>query len=248
MSKELTSIAIQIDKDENQTSISSVHEKTPKIFLGFPLIGTEDFHFPVVINNPFLEPTEPRDGVFLTMKDEENIINNKKIVQESVELYFILLQYAVERDWQNLYLLARTDLPNQRDWVSTDWYRQNIQKVLRARLMESSIVYTDNANLPKIQLAEALFPYAKSKSKILEIWDFVNAFLSDRLPKKEHIEFWYEISDNSWGKDLRYGSISFLIIFILTSHDGTNDRKKRCWFVENFQQSLNLAFHLRLFR
>ncbi|KAF3884086.1 hypothetical protein AB0758_33005 [Tolypothrix bouteillei VB521301_2] len=204
LSEELTSIAIQIDRDDNQTSILPFNNETPKIFLGFPLIGTEDFNFPVVINNPFLEPTEPRDGVFLTMKNEENIINNKKIVRGCVELYFILLQYAIDNDWQNLYLLAKTDLPNPLDWVSTDWYAQHIQKVLRARLMQSSIVYTDNPLYPKIQLAEALFPYAKSKSKISTIWDFANAFLSDCLPKKEHIGFWYEIIDNSWGKDLRY--------------------------------------------
>ncbi|WP_207714386.1 hypothetical protein, partial [Scytonema sp. UIC 10036] len=204
LAKELTSIAIQIDKDENQTSLYHFNNSTPKIFLGFPLIGTEDFNFPVVINNPFIEPTEPRDGVFLTMKNEENIINNKKIVQDSVELYFILLQYAIANEWQNLYLLAKTDLPNQKDWVSTDWYRQHIQKVLRARLMQSSIVYTDNCQFPKIKLEEALFPYAKSKSKLSEIWNFANAFLSDLLPKKEHIQSWYEIIDNNWGKDLRY--------------------------------------------
>jgi hypothetical protein len=31
---------------------------TPKIFLDFPLIGTEDLHIPFVVNSPFFEPTE----------------------------------------------------------------------------------------------------------------------------------------------------------------------------------------------
>ncbi|WP_066423997.1 sacsin N-terminal ATP-binding-like domain-containing protein [Anabaena sp. 4-3] len=204
LSNNLTSIAIQITIQNNQIFINRFAHITPKIFLGFPLIGTEDFNFPVVINNPFFEPTEPRDGVFLTDKAEENINNNKKILQESINLYVILLKYATINNWQNLYLLASTDLPKDKDWISKDWYKNGVQKILREELMRSSIVYTDNPEYPKIKLEDALFPYNTSKSKISIIWEFATAFWSNRLPKREHIEFWYEIIDASWEKDLRY--------------------------------------------
>ncbi len=94
LSKGLTSIAIQIDKIDEQIFIKPFDKITPKLFLDFPLIGTEDFNFPVVINNPFLEPTEPRDGVFLTNETDEHIINNKSVIQDATSLYFILLVYA----------------------------------------------------------------------------------------------------------------------------------------------------------
>ncbi|MBS3030746.1 MAG: hypothetical protein HCA25_00500 (plasmid) [Dolichospermum sp. DET50] len=204
LSNDLTSLAIQITIKDNQTFINSFAHSTPKIFLGFPLIGTEDFNFPVVINNPFFEPTEPRDGVFLTDKREENIINNKKILQDSINLYFILLQHAESNNWQNLYLLASTDLPKNKDWISTDWYKNEVQKILREELMRSMIVYTDNPLYPKIKVEDALFPYNASKSKISIIWEFAKALWSNRLPKREHIEFWYEIIDDTWEKDLRY--------------------------------------------
>ncbi|BAY67122.1 hypothetical protein NIES22_72850 (plasmid) [Calothrix brevissima NIES-22] len=204
LSNSLTTIAIQITIKDKQIFINSFAHNTPKIFLGFPLIGTENFNFPVVINNPFFEPTEPRDGVFLTDKTEENISNNKKILQDCTTLYLILLNYATINSWQNLYLLASTNLPKDKDWISIDWYKNEVQKILRKALMHASIVYTDNPLTPKIKLEDALFPYDTSKSKISTIWEFAKALWSNRLPKREHIEFWYEIIDATWEKDLRY--------------------------------------------
>jgi len=204
LAKSLTSIAIQIDKIEDQVFLKQFEQKTPKLFLDFPLIGTEDFNFPVVINNPFLEPTEPRDGVFLTNETDEHIISNKKIIEDAVFLYFILLEYAANNHWQNLYLLAATNLPKEKEWITKDWYKNQIQKNLRAKLLQSEIVYTDNPQQPKIKLENALFPYHISPAKISKIWEFASALWDERLPKKEHIQFWYEIIDKSWEKDLHY--------------------------------------------
>lgn len=204
LSKELTSIAIQIDKIDSQVVIKPFDKITPKLFLDFPLIGTEDFNFPVVINNPFLEPTEPRDGVFLTNEADEHIISNKNAIQDAIYLYFILLEYAANNNWQNLYLLAITNLPKEKDWIAKDWYKSEVQKVLRAKLLKSEIVYTDNLQQPKITLENALFPHHISKIKISKIWEFASALWNNRLPKKEHIDFWYEIIDKSWEKDLHY--------------------------------------------
>lgn len=204
LSKGLTSIAIQIDKIDEQIFIKPFDKITPKLFLDFPLIGTEDFNFPVVINNPFLEPTEPRDGVFLTNETDEHIINNKSVIQDAISLYFILLEYAANSNWQNLYFLAITNLPKEKDWIAKDWYKSQVQKVLRAKLLKTEMVYNDNPQQPKITLENALLPYHVSKVKIFKVWEFASAIWSERLPKKEHIEFWYEIIDKSWEKDLHY--------------------------------------------
>ncbi|MFB2923667.1 sacsin N-terminal ATP-binding-like domain-containing protein [Aerosakkonema funiforme] len=204
LSKGLTSIAIQIDKVGERIFLKEFDKNTPKLFLDFPLIGTEDFNFPVTVNNPFLEPTEPRDGVFLTNETDEHIINNKKVIQDAIELYFLLLEHATNSNWQNLYFLAKTDLPKEKDWIAKDWYKSQVQKVLRAKLLKTEIVYPSNPEQPKIALENALFPYHTSKAKIPTIWEFANALWHNRLPKKEHIEFWYEVIDKSWEKDLHY--------------------------------------------
>ncbi len=115
ISKNNTSISIQIIQNENQVSLHTFNNKLPKLFLGFPLIGTEKFNFPTVINNSFFEPTEPRDGIFITDKQEASINNNKQIIEEAIDLYLILLKYATSNNWQNLYILANTSLPEEKE-------------------------------------------------------------------------------------------------------------------------------------
>jgi hypothetical protein len=69
-----------------------------------------------VINSFAFNPTEPRDGVWLTdHNNEPKILENKQNVQDSVELYFELLKYASENNWQHLFHLARTDMPKEKN-------------------------------------------------------------------------------------------------------------------------------------
>lgn len=204
LSKNLTTIALQIELENEQISLKSLNQQLPRLFLDFPLIGTENFFFSVVINNPFLEPTEPRDGVFLTDANEEHIIKNKAVFQDAIDLYLIIVDYATNNDWQNLYFLADTKLPSAKDWLSQNWYKENVQKVLRDYLMQSEIVYTDDPNNPKIKLKDALFPYHKSFDQVLTIWNFAQELWFDRLPKEEHLQFWHKIIDKTWSKELHY--------------------------------------------
>jgi hypothetical protein len=175
----------------------------PYIFLHYPLIGTEKFYFPVIVNNPFFEPTEPRDGIYLLddNKDEKSI-TDQNFIKEAVDLFLILLPYAVANNWQNLYNLAKTDLPNQdEDYFAKSWFKTNIQKLLRSNLLKSEIVQTETS---RILLENALFPYNTSESKIPKIWDVAKVLHNQKLPKLEHIKFWYQIIDSTWEKELRY--------------------------------------------
>jgi|688.fasta_scaffold02807_29 hypothetical protein len=205
LSENLTSIAIPIALDNDQIGIIPFNQHLPRLFLDFPLIGTENFSFPAIINNPFLEPTEPRDGIFLTDKNESHVIHNKEIIQEAVSLYLSLLEYASNHSWQNLYFLANTKLPQEKDWISQTWYRDNVQSVLRNNLLNSEIVYTDDLENPKIKLQDALFPFSSSLNKALKVWDFAKLLWFDRLPQKDHLEFWFEIIDKTWPDSIRYG-------------------------------------------
>jgi hypothetical protein len=57
LTKNLTRIALQVEKKNDTLHIKDFAEKLPYIFLHYPLIGTEKFYFPVIVNNPFFEPT-----------------------------------------------------------------------------------------------------------------------------------------------------------------------------------------------
>ena len=104
LSRGLTTIAVPVSKQTTACEILPLAPNVPRLFCDFPLLGTEAFPFPVVINNPTFYPTEPRDGIFLTKTDRPfpQIDHNKGIIEEALALYLLLLDHASENDWQNL--------------------------------------------------------------------------------------------------------------------------------------------------
>jgi hypothetical protein len=72
LSRGLTTIAVPVKQTENGIQILPLTPNVPRLFCDFPLLGTEAFPFPVIINNPTFNPTEPRDGIFLTRTERPN--------------------------------------------------------------------------------------------------------------------------------------------------------------------------------
>lgn len=192
-------IALPLQSNSSTYDIISIQKDIPFIFLDFPLIGTENFYFPVIINFPLFEPTEPRDGVYLEEQGEESLAN-QEIFKVSLDLIIGLTDFAVTNKWNNLYHLAKTDLPEERKGFSKTWFKANIQKPIRTHLLKSEIVQTETS---RILLENALFPYA-AESKIEKVWHLAKFLHKDKLPKLEHIHEWHKIIDSTWDKDLRY--------------------------------------------
>ena len=72
-------------------------EQTARIFIDFPLIGTEDFPFPMVVNSRSFRPNEPRRSITLVdFEQEEDAKSNKALMGKAVELYGKMLHSAVE--------------------------------------------------------------------------------------------------------------------------------------------------------
>ncbi|SMD38854.1 protein of unknown function [Reichenbachiella faecimaris] len=71
-----------------------------KLFLYYPLIGTENFGFNYLIHSKQFAPTEPRDGIHLRSKNEqvqEKEKNNRSIIEKASALIFEFVEkYALE--------------------------------------------------------------------------------------------------------------------------------------------------------
>jgi len=201
LSKNLTSIALPIEIIEEKIHILPLPANLPQIFLHFPLVGTEDFHFPVVVNNPFFEPTEPRDGIYLLEDSHDSkSVTDQIYIKEATELFSILLPFAIENNWGSLYHLAKTAIPKiSEEFFSKSWFKENIQKTLRSQLLKSQIVQTEKDT---ILLETALFPFAP-ESKINRLWDILYPIHGKSLPRKVDVNHWHKIIDSHWGKDLR---------------------------------------------
>lgn len=207
VSNGLTQIAIPIKKENEEISIQEIHEQTPKLFCDFPLIGAERFQFPAIINNPNFNPTDPRDGIFLTTPQRTNplIEDNKAIINEAVNLYFILLEYAIGNHWKNLHLLAKIkpifEVP---DWIDESWFNKNALNPIREKLLYANIITSSKNELISILTSDdkkyAWFPNSSSKETRNQIWVLANYWFPHCLPLEKDIELWHKLTWKDCGK------------------------------------------------
>lgn len=200
LSKGFTSIAVPVTVSEEKITLDFIKLNVPKLFCDFPLIGTDDFPFPVIINSPNFNPTEPRDGVFLTDTTRANpqVQENKSIIADAINLYFKLLEFAASEDWGNLHLLANINgLRNNYEWISNRWYEEQILTPVRMRLLKAKIIRTATGSLSAILNEDnkplIYFPSGSTKEIRQTIWEVANYLFPQRLPANEDIELWNKL-------------------------------------------------------
>lgn len=206
LTKNYTNIVIPIEIENDVISLLPIPENVPRLFCDFPLIGTERFSFPVVINNPHFNPTDPRDGVFLTTSQRPNpqAEENKEAIKEAIELYFELLEYASANNWKNLYVLAQMHpLSESLEWVDDAWFKKDVLEPIRNRLLTANIIDAADNSLISIELEgkkNAWFPSASKKEIRDRIWTSANYWFPYRLPKKDSLEVWNRLIWSECGK------------------------------------------------
>ena len=99
-SKEKVAVAALIKSTSEVWTIIPYGKNTPKLFCRFPLVGTEDFSFPVVLNSPDFKVSQERNQI------QEGAEVNKAIIDTGIELYTKLLKYASGKQWNALYNLC----------------------------------------------------------------------------------------------------------------------------------------------
>ena len=119
----------------------------PRIFVSFPIGGTDVLPFNVLLDGRFT-PQQERDGI--AMND-----NDKSLINIALSTLPTLVEHAVRSGWQGSHKLARIEVPSRAlaDDASSsaelDWWREVISKVSRETAMRP-IVRTDSGLLPAL--------------------------------------------------------------------------------------------------
>lgn len=201
-------IIIPVNKEFHKIHCNKIPIKLPKLFCNFPLVGTDDFPFPVVINSPKFNPTEPRDGIFLTNNNDKKIGDNKGIIQIACNLYQSFLNYASNEDWQQLFNVIKIgDVPTK-DWLSTEWVDENVVAVCREIIKYSPLIDTyrgKRVTLFNSKTSQQVFiPKADDKEKREAIWNFAKELSYDYLPNLTDVNEWYECRNLSLEHLVKY--------------------------------------------
>lgn len=120
--EEKIDLAMPIIPKNNEIFIDEYLKDVPKLFCTFPLIGTEDFSFPVIVNSAYFNPNDPRSGIYLTDVESKAVEENKNLISQALNAYKNLLNYVAENHWKQAYNIVRIPRQPQKDWLSKDWF------------------------------------------------------------------------------------------------------------------------------
>ena len=192
---EKTSVVVPLSTDDGHTCLPV--ESVPRLFLGFPLVGTENFSFPAIINSFEFTPTEDRDGVYIAQSDNEENKKNQQIIIEACKLLTNVLQFAAESRWRNTYVLANVPSIQKQSWLNTDWLQNSIKEQFIEKIRQTPIVL--NKDEAAIAPEKAWLPVAETSDSIKALWNLLNEWQEgyEILPRRNEAVGWWNVL-NKW--------------------------------------------------
>lgn len=184
----------------------------PILFRDFPLIGSENFHFPFFLDGFKFNPLETRNGLFLNGILNKEAIENREILEKAIEAAIEFSKYIISQTNNKLYCLAKTNIPEppQRyDKYAIDWFITQ-QKKWRNELLKLNLIRDDENSYS--ELKELKLPQFQNKLNMdfYKLMKRIN-LTEGIIPHEEDINSWYEIleydplkevyeiKENTWG-------------------------------------------------
>lgn len=170
----------------------------PRLFLFYPLIGTEHFGFNFVIHSKNFQPTELRDGLHLNSENEKNRteeLANQKLMQEASDLIFTFLDNNLSKI-ENPHLLAEINFPVSSDDAELNKYFKELKDSWTNKFKTLPFVETITS---RISAQEAIFLkdsviHEADEPTLSSIYNIVGKFY-DNVPKSELIPIWTKLID-----------------------------------------------------
>ena len=190
-----TSVIVPLELEDEGLVCQSV-EKIPRLFLGFPLVGTEAFSFPAVINSFKFTPTENRNGVYLGKNDDSENNTNQAVLEEACTLLARLLQHSASTAWHHTHQWIEIPTIQANDWVDAEWLKKWVKNKLMSAIYDTPVVLNETSNA--ILMREAILPVAGSDEGIEDLWDLLEVWkeYSEKLPRRVEAIGWCKTIKN----------------------------------------------------
>lgn len=188
--------------------VYKISDRIAKLFLYYPLIGSENFGVNFIINSKQFLPTEPRDGIHLKSdKDQiqEQEEKNRKIIEKATSLVFIFLNSSViQVDNQLLYTGVK--FPTNSDNQLQNEYFEKLQSEWNNELKTLPFVKTKNGykNIEEVKYLSSDF-LTDDEDLFKIFYELLDKFYGDELPVIEDIKTW-SVNAQDWDDD----SIEFI--------------------------------------
>jgi hypothetical protein len=186
-------ITIILPLEEQNTAVS-FDVNLAKLFLFYPLIGTEDFGVNFLIHSKYFVPVEQRDGIYLCNDNEqiqEKAENNRKLLEKALNL---LTDYLIRcsNDIKNSHFFAKlyfnTNIPNN---PSLSGYFKEIKHIWVEEFKKIPLVETAESKCNSESILFFSEELLEDDDYFDSIYSIVNLFWKN-IPKKEISKIWTE--------------------------------------------------------
>lgn len=167
-----------------------IHGNTPRIFVDFPLIGSEQFPFPVVFCHSALLPDETRSWLPLSHKQESrNSIHNKAILEQAMEDCCRMLERAEAGGMRWFSQICRTPSIPQRSDLDAAWMEQRIFAPFWETMKERRVVSTEQGMLPLGQKG-LVFPVSADEAELQQLHQLLCSLPDTLVPDETELADW----------------------------------------------------------
>jgi len=209
-------IILPIDKN---LELFQFKERIARLFLYYPLIGSENFGINFVINcNKFL-PTEQRDGIHLKsnkdqVKDQET--ENRKIIEKASNLIFSFLKSNVV-NVSNPLLYAKINFKRNSDNSLLNEYFEGLQNTWTNEFKLFPFVETTDGFKPVNEACFFSHEIIEKDDYFDDIYELAIAFKKN-LPVKSRIVQWSHYVNEWVNDDINFIGHENIVSFIATKH------------------------------
>lgn len=181
---------IEYDFENDLIFFLPIPENMPKLFCDFPLIGSEEYPFPIIMNSDLLEVEIDRNDI------RDGNTENKKIIEEAVSLYKRIIHgctsAVITRDEFNICFLNKSK-PTGLQKYCYDEIKKYIEKKPLIPTNSPSGDYQRISYLNDSGETLALFPQAKKEENDISFWTLCNDGGITKIPTIETFLGWRKV-------------------------------------------------------
>lgn len=186
----------------NEDIILQYPQGVTKLFCSLPMIGTENFSFPVVINSSKFNPKTERDGIRLSIAEN----SNREILMNAVYAFKMLVNELVKNNFKKFYHIVKLERYNSVDNIERTWFSNNITAQLKSFLLTQPIVITQGGI--RVTLNDVKIPYFpkenNQKDALSNFYSLVSVYMPNIVPQESDFYYWYANIDFSLFSGCKY--------------------------------------------
>jgi hypothetical protein len=155
----------------------------PYLYRDFPLVGTDNFYFPFILNGKNFYPTDKRDSILLNGQNKKPE-HNKSVLSEAIQGCKKFIEYLIEKNAQNKYVALMSRFPHYDFEEDTkEWFLKDIQTNYRNHLLTLPVIETE---IGTSILSTVKFPKCGTDdNENIQFWNLCLSILGQsKLPKK----------------------------------------------------------------